>query len=103
MIGNTITFYKIRNNTLWQTKKKIETLNKKLFALSDDELNIVTGGKNIDECMQDLYNWIDNNPTASPIEIYDYLKDLFARNMDKFSEIEKKQAQEILDALAERA
>ena len=60
-------------------KSEIETLNKKLAELSEDELKQVSGGVSesgiLDNILQELTNWLDKHPNATKLDIYQILNE----------------------------
>ena len=54
-------------------KEEVETLNKKLAELSEDELKQVSGGVSesgiLDNILQELTNWLDKHPNATKLDI----------------------------------
>ena len=86
----------IKENNLYT---KIDSLNKKLNELTDSQLEIVTGGANYNQCLNELTIWLQDNPLATVLDIYNKLKNLCDNNYYDFSEEDKKQAALLLEGL----
>ena len=69
--------------------------------LTDSQLEIVTGRANYNQCLNELYVWVEHNPSTTLLEVYNKFKVLCDENYYEFTESEKIQAAQLLECLKE--
>ena len=88
-------------NTL---KEEVKTLNKKLAELSEDELEMVSGGVSesgiLDNILQELTNWLDKHPNATKLDIYQILNEKKDENSNELTEEEMNLLNQLLNSFA---
>ena len=85
-------------------KSEIETLNKKLAELSEDELKQVSGGVSesgiLDNILQELTNWLDKHPNATKLDIYQILNEKKDEYSNELTEEEMNLLNQLLNSFA---
>ena len=85
-------------------KEEVETLNKKLAELSEDELKQVSGGVSesgiLDNILQELTNWLDKHPNATKLDIYQILNEKKDENSNELTEEEMNLLNQLLNSFA---
>ena len=85
-------------------KEEVETLNKKLAELSEDELEMVSGGVSesgiLDNILQELTNWLDKHPNATKLDIYQILNEKKDENSNELTEEEMNLLNQLLNSFA---
>ena len=83
---------------------EIDTLNKKLAELSEDELEMVSGGVSesgiLDNILQELTNWLDKHPNATKLDIYQILNEKKDENSNELTEEEMNLLNQLLNSFA---
>ena len=85
-------------------KGEIDTLNRKLAELSEDELEMVSGGVSesgiLDNILQELTNWLDKHPNATKLDIYQILNEKKDENSNELTEEEMNLLNQLLNSFA---
>ena len=85
-------------------KEEVETLNKKLAELSEDELKQVSGGVSesgiLDNILQELTNWLDKHPNATKLDIYRILNEKKDEYSNELTEEEMNLLNQLLNSFA---
>ena len=85
-------------------KMEVETLNKKLAELSEDELEMVSGGVSesgiLDNILQELTNWLDKHPNATKLDIYQILNEKKDECSNELTEEEMNLLNQLLNSFA---
>ena len=85
-------------------KEEVETLNKKLAELSEDELKQVSGGVSesgiLDNILQELTNWLDKHPNATKLDIYQILNEKKDAYPNELTEEEMNLLNQLLNSFA---
>ena len=85
-------------------KEEVETLNKKLAELSEDELKQVNGGVSesgmLDNILQELTNWLDKHPNATKLDIYQILNEKKDEYSNELTEEEMNLLNQLLNSFA---
>ena len=85
-------------------KEEVETLNKKLAELSEDELKQVSGGVSesgiLDNILQELTNWLDKHPNATKLDIYQILNEKKDEYSNELTEEEMNLLNQLLNSFA---
>ena len=85
-------------------KKEVESLNKKLAELSEDELEMVSGGVSesgiLDNILQELTNWLDKHPNATKLDIYRILNEKKDEYPNELTEEEMNLLNQLLNSFA---
>lgn len=83
---------------------EIDTLNKKLAELSEDELEMVSGGVSesgiLDNILQELTNWLDKHPNATKLDIYQILNEKKDGYSNELTEEEMNLLNQLLNSFA---
>ena len=83
---------------------EIDTLNKKLAELSEDELEMVSGGVSesgmLDNILQELTNWLDKHPNATKPDIYRILNEKKDAYSNELTEEEMNLLNQLLNSFA---
>ena len=83
---------------------EIDTLNKKLAELSEDELEMVSGGVSesgiLDNILQELTNWLDKHPNATKLDIYQILNEKKDEYPNELTEEEMNLLNQLLNSFA---
>ena len=85
-------------------KEEVETLNKKLHELTEEELAQVGGGVSesgiLDNILQELTNWLDKHPNATKLDIYQILNEKKDAYPNELTEEEMNLLNQLLNSFA---